>query len=115
MSKTNQNNWAEALAETLSMAAQDIHDIVHLTTDQLTQKTGMSADQILDLRMAIAKASGLEILDCPCCDAVLDFTTVTMRSRHPEPSSAPSAAHCWAKTHSSPTRTEFSITSGGIS
>lgn len=73
MSKTNQNNWAEALAETLSMAAQDIHDIVHLTTDQLTQKTGMSADQILDLRMAIAKASGLEILDCPCCDAVLDF------------------------------------------
>ena len=64
MKKPDFSEWSESVT---------IHDIVYLPAAQLTEKTGMNLNQILDLRMAIAASTGLEIVDCPCCDAVLDF------------------------------------------
>lgn len=64
MKNSNPFEWFESVT---------IHDIIYLPAAQLAEKTGMSLEQILDLRMAIAKATGLETLDCPCCDTVLDF------------------------------------------
>lgn len=64
MKKPDFSEWSESVT---------IHDIVYMPAAQLTEKTGMNLNQILDLRMAIAASTGLEIVDCPCCDSVLDF------------------------------------------
>lgn len=64
MKNSNSFEWSESVT---------IHDIIYLPAAQLAEKTGMSFEQLLDLRMAIAAATGLEIVDCPCCDEVLDF------------------------------------------